>query len=210
MTRSWDETLALAQRGDEDAWVELIGSIAGPMVGFFRLRAAADPEDLAAEVFTRVATNIGSFSGDERGFRSWAFTIARRTLVDAYRRSSRRPVEAGIDPADAEVGGDRRWRGAGDAAAPSPEQHVVQAHADIEMLELLDHLTVDQRDVVILRVVGGFTIAETAEIVQKDPNAVKQLQHRGLAALRRVLEASSPAAPPPPKTRREQDFPIDP
>jgi RNA polymerase sigma-70 factor (ECF subfamily) len=53
--------------------------------------------------------------------------------------------------------------------------------------DLLGRLTPDQRDVLLLRIVGGFPIDEVAVIVAKEPNAVKQLQYRGLRTLRRLL-----------------------
>jgi len=46
-----------------------------------------------------------------------------------------------------------------------------------------------QRQVVLLRVVQGLSIAETAVALVKSQDAVKQLQRRGLSALKRVLQA---------------------
>ena len=50
---------------------------------------------------------------------------------------------------------------------------------------LLSGLTPDQRAVLHLRMVGGFTIDEIARILGKPPAALKALQPRALGALKR-------------------------
>ena len=49
-------------------------------------------------------------------------------------------------------------------------------------------LVPDQRDVLLLRLVSGMTIDETATALGKSAGAVKALQHRAAAALRRQIE----------------------
>ena len=56
------------------------------------------------------------------------------------------------------------------------------------MLHLLDRLNADQRAVLMLRVIGDLSIDETATALGKTPGAVKQLQRRGLLALRAVVD----------------------
>jgi RNA polymerase sigma-70 factor (ECF subfamily) len=57
--------------------------------------------------------------------------------------------------------------------------------------EVLDHLSVDQRDVLLLRILGGLTIGEIALVVGKKEGAVKMLQARGLAAIRKQISAGT-------------------
>jgi RNA polymerase sigma-70 factor (ECF subfamily) len=51
----------------------------------------------------------------------------------------------------------------------------------------LFHLTPDQRQVILLRYVEGWELEEIARAVQKPVGAVKALQHRAVARLRRLL-----------------------
>lgn len=51
---------------------------------------------------------------------------------------------------------------------------------------LLDRLSPDQREVIALRVVADLTVEQTAAALGKSYEAVKTLQGRGLAALRRA------------------------
>jgi RNA polymerase sigma factor (sigma-70 family) len=48
---------------------------------------------------------------------------------------------------------------------------------------LLDHLSPDQRDVLLLRILAGLTIVEVAAVLGKRPGAVKALQARGVRAV---------------------------
>ena len=53
---------------------------------------------------------------------------------------------------------------------------------------VLDRLTLDQRDVLLLRLIGGLTVDQVAAVVGRKPGAVKMLQARGLAAIRREIQ----------------------
>jgi RNA polymerase sigma-70 factor (ECF subfamily) len=53
----------------------------------------------------------------------------------------------------------------------------------------LSRLTPDQQHVLALRFGSDCSLVQTAEILGKKPNAVKQLQFRALAALRKQIEA---------------------
>ena len=58
------------------------------------------------------------------------------------------------------------------------------------MMELIDRLSVEQRQVLTLKFYFGFGNPETAEILGKSEGAVKSLQHRALASLERQLVRS--------------------
>ena len=51
----------------------------------------------------------------------------------------------------------------------------------------LDRLSVDQRDVIVMRFISGMPISEVAQVLQKSEDAVKGLQRRALTTLRDVL-----------------------
>jgi RNA polymerase sigma-70 factor (ECF subfamily) len=68
------------------------------------------------------------------------------------------------------------------------ETEAMRALADDRVRSVLDRLTPDQRDVLLLRILGGLTIEEVATVVRKRPGAVKALQARGLAAIRDKIE----------------------
>jgi RNA polymerase sigma factor (sigma-70 family) len=172
----FSSVLAAARRGDERAWDELLRNLMGPLLGYLRLRGAPEPDDLVNEVMLRAARNVRRFEGDRDQFRSWIFTIAHHLLIDDRRRRRRRLDVVALDHlGDAEPAG-------GEADAP-----LESSWGDANVQDLLGRLTPDQRDVLLLRIVGEFSIIEAAAIVGKEPNAVKQLQYRGMRTLRRLL-----------------------
>jgi RNA polymerase sigma factor (sigma-70 family) len=166
--------LEAAQAGAEWAWSRLYDDIAGPVLGYVRTRGAREPEDLVGEVFVQVARNLGTFRGEYAAFRSWVFTVAHHRLVDERRYRTRRPV----DPAEIPEGS----LGAGNA-----ESEALERLTTGEVIGLLANLTPEQRDVLLLRVVGDLTVEEVARIVGRRPGAVKALQRRGLEKLRKLM-----------------------
>jgi len=64
----------------------------------------------------------------------------------------------------------------------------MRALAEERVRVVLASLTPNQRDVLLLRILGGLTLEEVATVVRRKPGAVKALQARGLAAIRRNIE----------------------
>ena len=173
----FDSVLCAAQSGAPWALERLYQVLSPAVLGYLRVQGAADPEDLANEVFLGVFQRIGSFAGDEDRFRSWIFTIAHSRLIDDRRRASRRP-QLVHDPTDVPVD-----RPGGDA-----EQDALARLSGRRVQALCDELVADQRDVLLLRLMAGLTVEAIAESLGKSEGAVKALQRRGLANLRKILE----------------------
>jgi RNA polymerase sigma-70 factor (ECF subfamily) len=172
----FDGVLAAAQEGSEWAWDIVVRDLAPSLVGFFRARGVPDPEALVGEVFVDLARNLDNFDGDADRFRSWVFVIAYRRMSDEWRRLRRRPEEIVLDPTTASS-----------PAVPSAEDEALDALGEAEVAAMLQTLTEDQRDVIALRVVAGLSLHETAVSIGKPVSAVKALQRRGIAALRREI-----------------------
>ncbi len=169
------KVLAAAAGGAEWAWAEVYRDLAPGLLRFLTGQGAADPEDCLGEVFIQIVRQLGGFHGDEPAFRTWAFTIARSRLIDAWRKDQRRPAKAGEDVS---VAADRL------APAPPQEPATLQ-RAAVE--EILATLSPDQRAVLMLRYVHQFSSEETAAIIGKPEGTVRVLQHRALRTLRRTL-----------------------
>lgn len=173
----FDGVLAAAREGAEWAWELLVRDLSPPLIAFFRARGADDPENLAGEVYLDIARSLDRFQGSESGFRSWVFVIAHRRLVDELRRKGRRPEETNLhDPLPAAH------------RMPSAEDEALSRLSG-ELQDLLGALTPEQRDVIVLRVVAGLSLRETAQVVGRRIGATKALQRRALAALRREIHA---------------------
>ena len=167
---SFEPVLVAAQAGAEWAWTSLYRTVAPSVRGYLAANGSDDPDNLLGEVFLQLARHIATFSGDESDFRGWVFTIARNRLRDEHRRRRRRPVELVADVPEV--------AGRDDVSGGLLTQ---------EALALLDSLTPEQRDVILLRVFADLSLEEVARIVGRPVGAVKALQHRGLTALRKKL-----------------------
>jgi RNA polymerase sigma factor (sigma-70 family) len=103
------------------------------------------------------------------------FTIAHHRLIDARRHSSRRPIELSPDPPEP-----------GDFADDAADEALAKIGMD-EVMRVLAALSPEQRSVLLLRVIGDMSIEDVAKAVGKRTGAVKALQRRGLAAVKREL-----------------------
>jgi RNA polymerase sigma-70 factor (ECF subfamily) len=171
------ETLIESARGgDEAAWSEIWGELSPAVLGYLRGSGAPDPEDVLGETFLQVARDSAEFDGDWDRFRSWVFTIAHHRLIDARRRSARRPMDlvAEVPEPPGAVGDD------------AAEQALAEISRE-QVLKVLESLSPDQRAVVLLRVLGDLSLEQVAEALGKRTGAVKQLQRRGLIAVHKAL-----------------------
>jgi RNA polymerase sigma-70 factor, ECF subfamily len=172
--------LAAAQAGGEWAWRELYSATAPLLTRYLRARGVPDADDVVGETFIRVVRNIDRFEGDEGSFRTWVFTIGRNLVIDDVRRQARRPSDAVTADHLVAIGP------TGDA-----EDDAMAALGRQRVGTTLERLSPDQRDVLLLRILGDLTIAEIAQVVGKREGAVKMLQARGLAALRKEISAGA-------------------
>jgi RNA polymerase sigma-70 factor (ECF subfamily) len=174
----WNEDIDLlvdaARVGGGWAFGRLWEELSPTVAAYLRGRGVRDADDVTSEVFLAAFRGIERFDGDGRAFRSWLFSIAHHKGVDAVRRGAsvrEVPVET--------VSDGRTTASAEDGALESLERG--------EVSRLLCLLTVEQRDVLLLRIVGELSLAETAAAIGKPVGAVKQLQHRALARLRKEI-----------------------
>lgn len=170
---AFGDVLAAALERAPWACRHLFDGYAGRVLGYLRAQGAREADDLTSEVFLRMFDRLPQFSGDEPQFRAWLFTIAHHVLVDDVRRRQRRPQTVALSPRS-DVGG------AGDV------EHEALANVGREWADaLVASLPDDQRAVVALRVTADLPLEQVAQILGKRVGAVKSLQHRALASLRR-------------------------
>jgi RNA polymerase sigma-70 factor (ECF subfamily) len=169
-----------AKAYDEEALGELYRRHANAIFRYvyYRVGDQAVAEDVVGDVFERALEGLPSYQDTGRPFEAWLYRIAHARVVDHYRRQGRRhvaPLTEGL-PADGET-----------------DPHQLAAFQDDvrRAWEAVSHLTEDQQQVISLRFIAGFSTAEVARLLGKTEGAVKALQHRALASLRRLLEIES-------------------
>jgi RNA polymerase sigma-70 factor, ECF subfamily len=131
-------------------------------------------EELTEDVWAKAWEGIERFQWRNLPFQHWLLRIARNIVVDHWRslRKATTSIDGLIDISSDE---------------PLPEEHVAR---DIEMQTLqqaLMRLPDDQRDVLILRFIEGYSHADAAAVLKKSVVAVRQIQVRALRALQKQL-----------------------
>ena len=180
-TDAGDE-LALVERArklDEQAWQIIYDRYYNRLFGYLYYRVG-DPdlaEDLTAQVFERAVKNIGRYRHQGSNLGAWLNRIAQNLANDLYRRRKVRP------PEPLELNED--WISAGN----DPAQYALHTESSQVLARALSRLTPEQREVILLRFVARLTSPEIGKRMGKTTGAIKALQHRALAALRRELEA---------------------
>ncbi|MDQ2748833.1 MAG: sigma-70 family RNA polymerase sigma factor [Actinomycetota bacterium] len=172
-----DETLAAARQGDGPALRRVYEWLAPAVQGYLRAKGADDPEALTGDVFVALLPLIPRLVGGPSHLRTLTFSIAHARAVDDHRRRSRRPARLPYFPSE-----DLR-------VVESAEDSAHTRLATEHVLTILNLLPQEQRDVLSLRIVAGLSIDQVAEIMGKSAGAVKQLQRRGLIAVREALAA---------------------
>ncbi|RME85021.1 MAG: sigma-70 family RNA polymerase sigma factor [Caldilineae bacterium] len=176
------DEVALVERArklDNAAWQVIYDRYYSRLYGYlyYRVGDADLAEELTAQVFERAVKHIGRYRHQGSGLGAWLNRIAQNLANDVYRRRKARPPE----PLELQ----EAWIDSGDdpAAAAIQQESYRYLHA------ALARLTPDQREVILLRFVARMTSPEIGRRLGKTTGAVKALQHRALAALRRELEA---------------------
>src|SRR3712207_4674384 len=114
--------------------------------------------------------SIGRFQWRTAPFSAWLFRIAHNLAMDHFRAARRwQPEEDVPEPPGAEE--------------PSAEHAAFRAIGRQSMLDLIEGLSDEQRQVLTLKFVFDFANADVATILGKSEGAVKSLQHRALASL---------------------------
>jgi RNA polymerase sigma factor (sigma-70 family) len=145
-----------------------------------RVGAVSTAEDVTSETFAAVVEGIQTMQAhDELSFASWVLGIARHKVAMHFRRLHTGPgapeslVEVDA-PATAALEGD-------------PLAVVTARESWADVVAGLNLLTEEQRTVIVCRCVLGYSTQETADLMDKQPGAVRALQFRALGSLARHL-----------------------
>lgn len=168
--------LKRAQSYDEQAIGELYDHYAPLLYAYLyrRVQDAQLAEDLTSEVFVRVLQAIQDERFWHTSFRAWLYRIAHNQVVDYFRHQAR----VTMLPLEEHLVAD-----SGDDLEMAHEEK--RTHAAVGAA--IRRLTPDQQQVLTLRFGEQMKTQEVADIMNKSLGAVEALQHRALAALRKMV-----------------------
>jgi RNA polymerase sigma-70 factor (ECF subfamily) len=142
----------------------------------FRVDEEALVEDLTSEVFLRFLDSLRSKRGPDRNLRGWLMGTASNLVNDHFRKSYRRKEKELDDNSKEQL-----------VEPGSPETIWENLQVQKQIRAALGKLTQEQQHVLALRFADEYSLEETAQLIGKKVNAVKALQFRALASLRRFL-----------------------
>lgn len=178
------EMLALlqaARAGDSAAYDRLYNLYSDRVFRYLyaRIGQREVAEDLTADVFVRLLQNLPRFKVNAArpvaSFSAFVYRVAGNLLTDQYRKQKHRDHQ---DIDDQPFLADR---------SPEPFAQTATSENKNELMCAMRKLGAEQQAVLSYRFGDEYSVLEVAEIMGKTTGAIKALQHRAIANLRRIL-----------------------
>lgn len=168
--------LEAAKYMDKKALVDIFDLYSSALYNY-ALRLCNDPlkaDNIVGDVFAKFLDKLAAGKGPDHNLRSYLYQMTYHLIVDDSRFTRRQVpleiVEFSHEYATTVLG--------------NLENKVL---LNALLLSIRNDLTEDQRHVIILRFLEGFSLRETAEIIGKNVQNIKIIQNRGIAKLRKIL-----------------------
>ncbi|MBL1079679.1 sigma-70 family RNA polymerase sigma factor [Nocardia sp. 2] len=150
---------------------------AARMSGAAHLHVTAD--DVAQEICLATVQAIPRYRDQGKSFLAFVYGISANKVADAFRRAQLHPAYPVAEFPDAPVN------------EAGPEERALATETREATRELMKVLAPTHREVLVMRIVLGWTAAQTAEAIGTSPGVVRVMQHRALNKLRAELKAAS-------------------
>ncbi len=136
---------------------------------YLRTEDEALADDIASEVFLRLLNALHAGKPPHTTLRGWLFGVASHLVIDSFHARRSQPLNE-----------------------LHPDGHSTQAEAEERIMQdgvraAIQQLTSEQREVLAMRFGGGFSVEDTARMLERSVTAVKALQFRAVDTLRRVM-----------------------
>ena len=177
-----DEDLILEYLdGNEDAFKILIDKYIPSIYNFaVRFVGHDNASDVSQDVFLKVWKNIRKFNSGKSSFKTWIFTITRNTITDSLRKKKSIPFSM-LDTEEVSFEDNIE----DETILP---MDVLSKLDDKEFLNnLLDKLSPNYREVLILYYTEDMTFSEIGQLLGKPMNTVKSYHHRALNQLKKMI-----------------------
>jgi RNA polymerase sigma-70 factor (ECF subfamily) len=171
-----EEKLKKAQEGDLKAIEEICSSTWGPLYRFiyFKVQNREEAEDIAQETYVRALSHIRKGGCKIDKYIGFLKTVSLNILRDRWRKSKRWGAKVGFETLN-------------------PGETAIEDHAESSaqraLIEnALNSLSEEQRTVVELRIIKGYSVAETASLMNKKEGTIRVIQYRALKELASILK----------------------
>jgi len=173
-----EEKLKKAQEGDLKSIEEICSSTWEPLYRFiyFKVQNREEAEEITQETYVKALSRIRSGDSKIDKYIGFLKTISLNILRDRWRKNKRWGASVGLETLN-------------------PAQTAVEDHAENStqrtLIEnALNRLSEDQRTVIELRIIKGYSVAETASIMNKKEGTIRVIQYRALKELASIINES--------------------
>jgi RNA polymerase sigma-70 factor, ECF subfamily len=176
-----DRLIGPAASGDQRAVTEVV-RIVHPLIRRYcaaRLGSGGNAyltvDDVAQEILMATVQALPRYRDQGKSFLAFVYGISANKIADAFRKAHQHPsISVPEFPDEA-------------STAAGPEEMALVSERRRETRQLMEVLAPAHREVLVMRIVLGWTAAETAEAIGTSPGVVRVMQHRALNKLRAEL-----------------------
>ena len=150
-----------------------------PRLYGYLIRLGSGPQEadqMVGDVFARLLEKLSEGKGPRTNLRSYLFQTAYHLFIDHARDRKFKTSLVIAETVETEP----------DSVQKQSEESIL---LDTLAVAIKQDLTEEQRNVIVLRYLEGFSLRETAEIMGKKVNAIKALQYRGMSRLQEVMNS---------------------
>jgi RNA polymerase sigma factor (sigma-70 family) len=173
-----------AKKGDEKSFESLILGCQNKAynIALRYLKNEEDALDALQESFIKIFRHLNSFKEDSR-FDTWVYRIVVNTCNDMLRKNSNQKITDSIFKAE----DDKETIIEIPDSTSSPEEVYDKKEKSVYILNCLEKLNRDQKEIIVLRDVQGFSYEEISAILECSVGTVKSRINRSRLKLREIL-----------------------
>jgi len=171
-----EKILKKAQECDPVAVEKVCSATWEPLYRFVYLKVQnrEEAEDITQETYVKSLSNLYKYDFEPENFSNFLKTVAMNILRDRWRKNKKQKENAYIDVISFNE------PAFGDASETGVNRILIE--------EALNRLSEEQRNIIILRIIKGYSVAETSQMTGKSQANVRVIQYRALKELASILD----------------------
>lgn len=163
---------------DDEAAISALYDRFGPLVyrlAYQAMPTRGDAEDAVQEIFVRLWRTAGRYDPKRAALVTWVMLLSRRILVDRMRRTQARIKTSAMTEAVASQAG---------APGPTSDHAIETDERFATLMKRIDQLPELQKTVVLRSYLGGQTLRQIGQELNKPIGTIKSALSRALVRLR--------------------------
>lgn len=143
---------------------------------YYQVNNQAATDDLVSSVFIKVIEHIDKYDNQKASFSTWIFTIARRVVIDYYRKSRKESdIDDYVDAVQCSLTFEDAYRA-----------YTEEKNGDVEAL--VNILNEKEKPIIYLRYFEGISFQEIAKRLNKNSSTIRTIHERALKKMLTYLK----------------------